>query len=444
MANSSRTSRATGVLGSLATTPRHKAALVLAVLAVISVGLYFKSAIALQLRGGETVRVTLAENVNLIEGETRVKMAGLQVGVVAKVEERPDGTTSVELDVDADAVGKLGATPSARVQPLTILGGAYAVELVPGGGGEYDGSTIPQARTRTPVELDRVLAALPSPTRAALQRTTTRLGDTLHGGTAAELRGLTRASKEVMVPGGQLWVAARGDRPASDLPGLVADLRSLADALVDEEPHLDGALRRLDVTTAAVAAESDRVAATIEALPGALRATDAASGDLEVTLVKLDRAATDLMPTARDLPPLTREVAPLLREAVPLARQLPALLRAARPLVSNLVPVATRATDVVRHLDGPVIDRLNGPILTTLGSTYRGEGPFKDTGGGVQADNKFYEEIGYMVLNIDRASQEHDPQGSLLNFQAGVSVGTLAPLQLDEALAALVPEVLGR
>lgn len=439
-----RASRVAQVLGALGATPRRKAAVVLAVLAVTVVGLYFKSAIALQLRGGETVRVELAENVNLIPGETRVKMAGLQVGVVAEVEEGPRGTTSVDLVVDDEAVAKLGDTPSARIQPLTILGGAYAVELVPGGGGEYDGRTIPQARTRTPVELDQVLAALPSPTRSALQRTTKRLGDTLNGRTADELGELTKASERVMVPGGQLWVAARGNRPATDLPGLVTDLRSTADALVGQQAHLDGALQGLHATTKVLAAGADELASTVEALPAALRSADAASDDLRVTLGKLDTAATELLPTARSLDPLTRELVPLLREATPLARQLPRLLRATRPLVRDLVPVASYATGVVRDVDGPVIDRLNGPILSTLGSTYRGTGPFKDTGGGVQADNKFYEEIGYMVLNIDRASQEHDPQGSLLNFQAGVSVGTLAPLQLDEALAALVPEVLGR
>ena len=432
-----RATRAARALGALGTTPRRKAAVVLTVLAVTVVGLYFKSAIALQLRGGETIRVELAENVNLIAGETRVKMAGLQVGVVSAVEEAPDGATLVELDVDHQAVAKLGATPSARIQPLTILGGAYAVELVPGGSGEYDGRTIPQSRTRTPVELDQVLAALPSPTRSALQRTTRRLGGTLNGRTAAELRKLTRSSARVMVPGGRLWVAARGTNPATDL-------RSTADALVGQQDHLDGALRGLHTTTRVLATEADHLAATVDALPAALASADAASDDLTVTLGKLDAAATELLPTARKLDPLTRQLIPLLRDAAPVARQLPRLLRATRPLVRDLVPAASYATGVVRDIDGPVIDRLNGPILSTLGSTYRGTGPFKDTGGGVQADNKFYEEIGYMVLNIDRASQEHDPQGSLLNFQAGVSVGTLAPLQLDEALAALVPEVLGR
>src|SRR3546814_5956649 len=121
-------------------------------------------------RGGETIHAEFAQSYGLVDGVTKVKLAGLVVGVVTGVEHTDKGTAMVAMKVDREALDSVGSTPTARIVPLTILGGQYSVELHRGGNGTYDGDTIGLARTEMPVEIDRVLEALPSDTRKSTQQ----------------------------------------------------------------------------------------------------------------------------------------------------------------------------------------------------------------------------------------------------------------------------------
>src|SRR3546814_11888177 len=85
------------------------------------------------------------------------------------------------------------------------------------------------------------------------------------------------------------------------------------------------------------------------------------------------------------------------------------------------------------------IDRVDGPILKKLGKTWHGKDEYKHSGGGVQAENLFYEEIAYMVTNLNRSVMSKDAQGSVLHFHAGAGTSSLQPLPLDEQLATLLP-----
>lgn len=436
------TTTSTGRITRLSTR-RGKAIALIIVLALILVALIFKNDVTLFLRRGDTIHATFAQNYDIVPGHTRVKMAGLQVGVVSGLDQDPDGTANVSMKIDHGVKDKLGSTPEARIEPLTILGGEYAVELIPGGGGHFGGS-IPVSRAHTPVELDRILSALPATAREGLQNTAQVAGQTFNPATAKSMRELAEQSRVVMKPAGVLVSAARGNRPTTDVPRIVTNLQSMAHALDAQSAALARSLVNLDATSAALARQSPALSQTIANLPAALDATNRGSVELRSTLGRLGRTTKALQPTAEGLKPLLDTLEPTLRETLPVARQLPSLLRNARPLVRQLVPIASDADAVVNDFKGPVIQRIQNPILSVLGSTYRGTGAFKDTGRGVQADNRFYQEIGYMVANLDRASQTHDAQGATLNFQAGFSAGSLAPLNLDDALVALLPQLGGK
>ena len=423
-------------------TKRGKAIALIASIVVVMVALAFKNNITLFLRSGDTIRATFAQNYDIIPGHTRVKMAGIQIGVVSGLDQDAAGTARVSMKIDHGIKEKLGSTPTARIEPLTILGGEYAVELIPGGDGRFSGE-IPKSRAHTPVELDRILAALPATTREGLQNTVKVTGRTFNPTTAKSLRELAAESTVVMKPAGQLVTAVRGNQPDTDIPGIVTNVQRMAASLDAQGAALSRSLANLDITSAALARQSPALTATIDNLPAALDATTRGTAGLRVTLAKLGSTTDSLQPTAEKLKPLLDTLGPTLRETLPVARQLPSLLRDARPLVRQLVPIATDVDAVVNDFKGPVLQRVQNPILSMLGSTYRGTGAFKDTGGGVQSDNKFYQEIGYMVTNLDHASQTHDAQGSTLNFQAGFSAGSLAPLNLDDALVALLPQLKG-
>ncbi|WP_406035014.1 MlaD family protein [Nocardioides sp. NBC_00163] len=421
----------------------RRAVILIVVLAAVLTALAFKTQLSLLFRSGDTIHATFGQNYGLVSGKTKVKIAGLQVGVVSDVQQDADGTTHVDMKVDDGVKERLGSTPSARVEPLTVLGGEYALNLVPGGAGEYVDKAIPKSRTHVPVELDAILSALPSKTRKNLQGTIKEAGATLGDKNQKSIRSFARQAPRVLDPSTKLVTAVQGTRPQIDLPQLVGNLESIAAALNEQDAALARSLVNLNTTTTTLADHSNDLSATVARLPTALDETKAATDQLIPTLRQLDRTATGLQPTAERVGPLVRTLEPTLVDARPVAAKLPGLLEDAQPLVQDLVPTARTTKPILKDIKGPVIDRVDGPVLESLGSTYRGKGPFKDTGGGVQADNKFYQELAYMVTNLDRASMTQDAQGSLLNFQAGVSAGSVAPLNLDDALAQLIPQLKG-
>jgi virulence factor Mce-like protein len=110
--------------------------------------------------GGDTKTITahFTESVGLFPGN-HVDVLGVPVGTVSKVE--PQGTSvAVTMTVPADL--KVPADAGALIIPPTVITDRY-VELTPvwtAGPVMPDRGDIPLARTRTPVEFDRVIAAL--------------------------------------------------------------------------------------------------------------------------------------------------------------------------------------------------------------------------------------------------------------------------------------------
>jgi len=395
------------------------------VLATIVTVLFFKTPVLLLARGGETITAEFDQTYNLKPGSTKVKLGGVQVGVVESVADRPGGRSAVELKVDQSAVTLLGAEPRARIEPLTILGGAFSVNLEPGPIGTYDGADIPASRTSTPVELDRVLEALPTDTRAALRGTIGNLEGTLADGGSSALQDFAAEAPKTLDPGARVLTAARGTVPESDLPVLVRNLGAIGTVLSARTDDLASILDDVDTTTASLASRRSRLSDSIDELPTALKRTRTGLKDLHGTLGVIDDTADDVRPGLARLDDLFDELNPALDELDP-------LLDDAVPLLDDAVPTTRRLPSILRQthsdladLKGPVLARVRGPILDTLGSTWRGTGPYKNSGGGLQADNKMYEELGYMAANIDRGSSVHDPQGAMLNFQVGMSLDSV-------------------
>lgn len=423
-------------------TARKGVALVLLATIVIA-GLAFKNSIKVAVRGGDSVQAEFAQSYGLVGGVTKVKVAGLQVGVVTDVETTDAGTALVSMKVDEEVMDSLGSTPTARVVPLTLLGGQYSVELHRGGNGAFDGKKIDVSRTSMPVELDRVLEALPADTRAATQRMLGNTDKALKKGGSKGLRDLVDVAPAVLPPAGTLLDSLQGENPGNDLPSIVTDLQAAADVLVARDQKLGETLEGLDTTTAALAARRTELASTIKQLPAALTSADRGLEQLHGTLVLLDESTAKLKPSVKEIAPLLDELRPTIAEARPVLRQLPAITRDARAVLSQLVPAVPVATSIVDDVRGPVIERIEGPILDKLGKTWHGKDEYKHSGGGVQAENKFYEEIAYMVTNLNRSVMSKDSQGSVLHFQAGAGLSSIQPLALDEMLAGLLPQLKG-
>ncbi|GAB2967900.1 MlaD family protein [Amycolatopsis acidiphila] len=406
--------------------------------AAFMIVLFEKQPILTALRSGSTITAEFSRDYKLEPDVSQVKIAGTPVGVVSGVHPNPDGTASVSLKIDDGVREKLGSAPSAEIRPTTILGGKYYVSLIAGGTrGTFTADTIPRDRTRTPVEADTLLQALPTPARQGLQNTAAQLDNTLQAGATGPLRNLLADAPGTLVPAQAVAQALQGSPGGQDLTTLVRDLDATANVLTRKDGQLADVLGSLHTTTSVLARESRPLADTIDALPTTLRTTRTGVDDLGATLDRLQTTAGALRPTVAELQPLLSELNPVLAEARPLVNDLRPLLAQLRPVVDQLVPTSVQGTSVLNDLRGPVLDRVNGPIVSTIMNEWHGTAPKYPDGGGT--GNTFYEELAYMVTHIDNATKVFDSSGHMLNFQPGVGTSSVydLPLGLDQLMANL-------
>lgn len=401
------------------------------VLLVLLLGvLAAKAEVTSYFTGGRTVTAQFADTYKLRAHDSSVKISGLTVGTVTDIDRNEDGTSTVTMKIDDEALATVGAQPIAKIEPRTLLGGRYAVELHAGGGeGRFDGR-IPLARTSAPVELDRIAEALPATAREALQGLTGTAGATLKS-SDDELNGLLTTAPGVLEPGTDVVEAVRGTRPRQDLPALVKDLNTTADVLTRDKGQLRDIAANLNRTSSVLAERRGELSATLADLPATIHRTRLGLDGLTDSVTELEGTAAELRPSAPKLARLIDDLDPLLAQAEPLMADLKPLLRDARPAVEDLVPTARTGTGVLKNLHGPVLDRVNGPVARFVLNPWKGTGPYQGGAGGYMADHKFYEELAYMATNIDRASMSQDQRGSTLAFQAGVGLSSLSGLPFD-------------
>lgn len=233
----------------------------LTLLLVVGVALFRKTQIETALTPGDDVTVTFARDYQLRSYVTRVKIAGIPVGLVTGVSSQPGGTTTATLHLDKGVVGRLGEEPSAAVRPTTLLGGNYYVELTPGGD-PGSARAIPASRTTVPVELDRVLDTLQPRARLGVQRTLRELDATFGERGSAAVRGLVSKAPSTLRPLGRTLTALRGQDP-SDLSALVANLESTARTLSDEDNQVDTSVVGLAKVSRTLADTAPAISATV-------------------------------------------------------------------------------------------------------------------------------------------------------------------------------------
>jgi len=406
--------------------------LTLYVVTAIVLGLLaMKPQIKTLLSGGDTITAEFSSQYKLRAHDSSVKLAGITVGIVTDIDDTDDGTTLVTMKVDDGIVDKLGGTPTANIEPRTLLGGRYAIELHPGGEGTFAGE-IPLERTSIPVELDTVIEALPASAREALQGLVTSAGPTLSE-SSDEISGLLESAPDVLRPATPVLEAVQGTRPRQDLNGIVGRLDATARALTRTDGQLDATVADLTTTSRTLALHREELGIVLAELPATLEQAGDGMDGLADVVARLETTATSLRPATPELAQLLIDLKPTLRVAQPVLRDLVPTLRELRPAVEQLVPVADQATGILSDLRGPVMARVKGPVMDFLLNPWVGSGQYSRSAAGYQADHRVYQELAYMATNIDRASMGQDSRGSTLAFQAGVGLDSISglPFSLD-------------
>jgi ABC-type transporter Mla subunit MlaD len=156
---------------------------------VISLLVYFAFTKSIPFTHGYQVNAYFTNAAN-IQPKAQVRIAGVNVGKVAKVE-RAEGTsqTRVVLELNKDAL-PIHKNAAAKIRFRIFLEGNPFVDLSPGTPSAPElksGGTITAAQTAGPVQLDQLLSAVNSDSRKGLENIFTEIGTALNTkGTAEE------------------------------------------------------------------------------------------------------------------------------------------------------------------------------------------------------------------------------------------------------------------
>jgi len=399
--------------------------------------LFQKQRVMVSLQPGEKIAADFSSQYRIELFKSPVKVAGVPVGAVTSVKRVGEGVTRMEFKVKKSSLDAMGTAPSAMVRPATLLGGNYYVEIVPGGvRGTFHG-TIPKDRTKLPVDLDKIAAALNTPAREGIRSSISDLGSTLDDDGQEAIQNLTAHVPTTLRPATAALNATRGNNPGTDLPKFVDGFERASRVLSEQDGQLDESVRGLGQLSNVFADRGKDLNKTLDKMPKTLDDTEKMLKKLRKTLNTLEDTSDDIRPTVKELDDLLDDLDPVLVDARPVIADLRVVARDARPVIKDLVPIIRNLRIMLDNLEGPTINRINGPILTALNSGWAGSGMFEGTG----SDHPLYKEIAYTTANVDQANMA-DVNGDMVSFLAGMGPGSLfgLPISAEQILHALMSQ----
>lgn len=352
--------------------------------------------------GGRTLRAQFVAADQLVGDRTQVRVAGVKVGTVDRVERSGDGRGAVVvMRIDDDRV-RLSADAAAHIRLRTVLAGTRYIDLDPGSPSAppLGQVTIPISRTTSQVDWDDVTQIFETDVRSGQRR--------LLRGLRQGLVDPPATARTIATLGPALSVAGRGLSPVrgeqnGDLPRLVASTGRVLGAVSRDRAALTSLVR--SGAHALAVTDDHRVALgqTLQLTPAALTSTEVTMRRLDRTLDRLDPLASELRPGVRKLAGTTRVLRPALDETDRLLRATGPILRDLPPALRNLASMSRQAVPLISALD-PTVTRLHDELLPWLAK--------KDD------DTKLatYEAIGPAFSVLDSAAGDFDKNGGFFHF----------------------------
>ncbi len=240
--------------------------------------------------GAQNTYSAVFDDVSSLKAGDSVRVAGVRVGTVKKVDLQPDNTVNVGFAADRDIVLTSGTT--AAVRYLNLVGDRY-LELIDSPGSTRvtpAGSVIPAERTQPALDLDLLLGGLKPVVQAlnphAVNALTNSLIQVLQGqdGNIESLFGKTSAFSNALADNAQT------------VQQLIDNLNTVVGTLDNDGAQFSGAVDKLERLVSGLAADRDPIGNAITALDkGTASLTDLLTGarpPLAGTVAQLNRTAT--------------------------------------------------------------------------------------------------------------------------------------------------------
>jgi phospholipid/cholesterol/gamma-HCH transport system substrate-binding protein len=256
-------------------------------------------------------------NVNNLKPNSPVRIAGVDVGKVKKIEAVTEqsgslrtgpspalahgGAARVTMEVEDKGL-PIHKDAELKIRPRIFLEGNFFVDLEPGSPSapELDsGATIPVTQTAAPVQIGDVLTALQRDTREDLQVFLREYSKGLSGGGAEGFNQAIEYWEPAYRNSSLANDATLGEDADRDLQRVLRGQQQTFAALVDDERALKDLITNFNVTAGALAREDAALAASIPALRDTLRTAQPALASLNAALPSLRAFSRDALPGVR-------------------------------------------------------------------------------------------------------------------------------------------------
>ena len=288
------------------------------VLVVLAIILFFGFTKHVPFTHGFRLKAAFSTAVN-IAPKSPVRIAGVNVGTVSSVQ-RAGNTGVVTMEISGAGL-PIHSDATLKIRPRTFLEGNWFVELEPGTPSApvvSSGHTIPVTQTSDPVQLDQVLDALNSDTRANLQTVLDEYGSALtrkptpaqdaeqnpavRGLNAAQALKKTYFDSPEALKGGAIVNQALGGVEQHDLSHLIAGIEKFSAALNVHEQQLGEFIVNFNTFLHSFAAQSASLSATVAQLPGALQNAARAFTNFNAAAPEIRKFSLELIPGVEQTP----------------------------------------------------------------------------------------------------------------------------------------------
>jgi phospholipid/cholesterol/gamma-HCH transport system substrate-binding protein len=375
---------------------------------------------------------------NNLRPNSPVRVAGVNVGKVTKVEHATDGGQDVLVTMRINDAGRpIHKDAEMAIRPRIFLEGNFFVDVSPGTPSApvlEDGDRIPVNQTRTPVQLDQVLTALQSDTRDDLKVLLREYSEALHGRDDAGAKAFNRSIEhwEPAYKNSAIVAEAQLGLAEHDLSGYIEHAGTVAAALDRSPENLKSLITDFNATARAFASESGNLQAAIRELPRTLRAAQPALGELNEAFPPLRALAKDLTPGVRSSLPAIRASRPFVAQLRGLFSEgeLRGLTRDLRAGVPGLTTFTTEGIPFSR--ESRRLSSCTSEILVPWANSKVGDKAFP-------AADPVYQEAPKLLPGIAAESRSGDANGqwfrvfaaggtNLVTFKPGVFGVTAQPL----------------
>jgi phospholipid/cholesterol/gamma-HCH transport system substrate-binding protein len=401
---------------------------------VVIVAVYFGFTKHVPFKHGFRLKAVFATAVN-IHSKSPVRIAGVDVGKVSSIK-REGKTGVVTMEIENRGL-PIHEDATLKIRPRIFLEGNWFVELQPGSPSAKTisaGHTIPITQTSDPVQLDQVLDALNTDTRANLQKFLIYYGEGLTKKPGAaedaeqlpEVRGINGAEAlnktyhlaPEALRGGAIINQAITGTEQHDFSKLIAGIGKLTAALNVHEQELGELITNFNTFFAAFAAQSTSLRATVAELPGTLHNIDRGLASLDASFAPTRAFARDILPGVKATPET-------VKAAIPWIEQVKASL--APTELGGVAKGLAAATPSLAKLTGeqvPVFKQTEAFNKCLTNVIYPG-GNAKLQDGSSTSGVENYKEFWYSLVGLSGIGQGFDGNGSFTKFLAGNSGDTL-------------------